>query len=235
MSAQSLLEQLLKSATGGGAAPGRTGGESHLGKYATGAVAGGALALLLGSKSGRRMGGKALKYGSVAALGALAWTTYRDWQSRQPGQTGQPAQASAAPLAALPTTATSAASSFAQLPAPAMEDHSWVMLKAMVAAAKADGHMDDRERGLVEAELHRLEADPAMRARVDAELRRPVEPADVAAGVDSPEKAAEVYLASVLVVDTTTTMERAYLDELARQLKLDPSLRAELEARVAGA
>jgi uncharacterized membrane protein YebE (DUF533 family) len=228
MSAQSLLEQLLKSATGGTAPGGRSGGESHMGKYATGAVAGGALALLLGSKSGRRMGGKALKYGSVAALGALAWTTYRDWQSRQPGQASQQTPAGAAPLA----TAVSTPASFAQLPAPALEDHSWVMLKAMVAAAKADGHMDERERGLVEAELHRLEADPGLRARVDAELRRPVEPADVAAGVDSPEKAAEVYLASVLVVDTTTTMERAYLDELARQLKLDPSLKAELEARV---
>ena len=43
--------------------------------------------------------------------------------------------------------------------------------------------------------------------------------------------AAEIYLASVLVVDDTTTMERAYLDELARQLKLAPGLKAELEAR----
>ena len=33
------------------------------------ALAGGALGLLLGSKKGRKMGGKALKYGGVAALG----------------------------------------------------------------------------------------------------------------------------------------------------------------------
>jgi uncharacterized membrane protein YebE (DUF533 family) len=222
MSAQSLLDQLLKSATGGRPAG---GGESHIGKYATGAVAGGALALLLGSKSGRRMGGKALKYGSVAALGALAWTTYRDWQARQ-SPAGTPGVAPVAAPAAAP-----AVPSFAQLPAPQLEDHSWVMLRAMLAAARADGHMDERERGLVEAELHRLEADPAMRARVDAELRRPVEPAEVAAGVDSPEKAAEVYLASLLVVDQTTTMERAYLDALAAQLKLPASLKAELEQR----
>jgi uncharacterized membrane protein YebE (DUF533 family) len=226
MSAQSLLEQLLKSATGGGAGGARGGAESHLGKYATGAVAGGALALLLGSKSGRRMGGKVLKYGSVAALGALAWTTYRDWQSRQPAP-GSPVAApvpASAPAPAMPA-------SFALLPAPQLEDHSWIMLKAMLAAARADGHMDDRERGLVEAELHRLEADPALRARVDAELRRPVEPAEVAAGVDGPEAAAEVYLASLLVVDQTSTMERAYLDALAAQLKLPASLKAELEAR----
>jgi uncharacterized membrane protein YebE (DUF533 family) len=47
--------------------------------------------------------------------------------------------------------------------------------------------------------------------------------------------AAEVYLASLLVVDETTTMERAYLDELARRLQLDPGLKADLEARAAQA
>jgi uncharacterized membrane protein YebE (DUF533 family) len=56
--------------------------------------------------------------------------------------------------------------------------------------------MDDRERAALEAELQRLEADPAVRAWVDAELRRPVEPADVAAASTSPQMAAEMYLAS---------------------------------------
>ena len=123
--------------------------------------------------------------------------------------------------------------SFAQLPAPAQEDHSWAMLQAMISAARADGHMDERERSLVEAELHRLEADPALRARVDAELRRPVDPAEVAARADTPEKAAELYLASVIVCDSTSTMERAYLDALAAALQLPPTLKSELERRAA--
>jgi uncharacterized membrane protein YebE (DUF533 family) len=37
----------------------------------------------------------------------------------------------------------------------------------------------------------------------------------------------------VLVVDQTTTMERAYLDALARELRLAPTLKADLEARAA--
>jgi uncharacterized membrane protein YebE (DUF533 family) len=208
MSMQSLLDQILRSANAG---PGKT----DLGKYATGAVAGGALALLLGGK--RK--GALVRYGSAAALGAFAWNVYRDWQSRQP-----PTSAPAAPPA--PTT-------FAQLPPPAAEDHAWSMLRAMISAARADGHMDERERGLVEAELHRLEADPALRARVDAELRRPVDPAEVAAGIGSPEQAAEVYLASVIVCDHTSTMERAYLDALAAALRLPADLKAELERRAA--
>lgn len=39
-----------------------------------------------------------------------------------------------------------------------------------------------------------------------------------------------MYLASVLVADVQSPMERMYLDELARQLKLDADLRAQLEA-----
>lgn len=159
MNIQSLLNQLLQSANAG---PGRT----DLGKYATGAAAGGALALLLGSRRG--LGGSAIKYGTVAALGALAWNAYREWEARQATPAAKPAA-----------------------------------------------------------------ADPVLRERVDAELRRPVEPADVAAGVAGPEQAAEVYLASLVVCDTTTTMERAYLDALATALKLPPSLKADLEARAA--
>jgi uncharacterized membrane protein YebE (DUF533 family) len=105
----------------------------------------------------------------------------------------------------------------------------------MIAAAKSDGHMDDRERGVVEAELTRLDADPSTRQWVEAELRRPVEPAHVAAAARTPEMAAEIYLASVLVTDETTTMERAYLDQLARELNLAPGLQGDLEAKARAA
>ncbi len=215
MNIQSLLEQLLQSGTQKFEQSRQSG---DLGKYATGAAAGGALALLLGSSRGRSLGGKALKIGTVAALGTLAWRAYSDWQARQPA---------AAPPAPAP--------GFASLPAPALEDHSRAMLKAMIAAAKSDGHLDERERGVVEAELQRLGADPAARRWVEDELRRPLEPAEVAAASSSPQMGAEIYLASVLVVDETTTMERAYLDELARQLQLAPELKADLEAKARAA
>ena len=44
-------------------------------------VGGGALGLLLCSKRGRRMEKKALKYGAVAGVGALAWKAYQNYQS----------------------------------------------------------------------------------------------------------------------------------------------------------
>jgi uncharacterized membrane protein YebE (DUF533 family) len=227
MNAQSFLDQLLKTgmSTLGGATEAARG--KDMGKYATGAAVGGVLGLLLGSSGGRRLGGKALRYGSVAAIGALAWKAYQDYQANQrapalPGAAGAPP---ASPPTALP------APSFDALPAQQIEQHGQAMLKAMIAAAKSDGHMDERERELVQTELNRIDADAETRRWVDGELRRPVDPADVARAATSPEMAAEIYLASLLVVDETTTMERAYLDELARQLRLAPALQADLEAR----
>jgi uncharacterized membrane protein YebE (DUF533 family) len=224
MNASSLIDQLLKTGLAavsdarGSVQTARDSGD--LNKYAKGAAAGGVLALLLGTRSGRRLGGSALKIGSVAALGMLAWKTYNDWKAQQPAGTGlSPAQQVPAPA----------------LPAPRGEAQDRVLLKAMIAAAKSDGHLDDRERELVEAELQRSEADAATRSWFEAELRRPVEPADVAAGATTPELAAEVYLASLLVVDETSTMERAYLEALARELRLDTGLKARLEAQALAA
>ena len=225
MNIQSLLNQLL----GGG--PASQGRNPDLGKYLTGGAAGGVLGLLLGSKRGRGLGGKAIQYGSVAALGAMAWKLYQDHQAQQLQQ-GRPAQQVPAGSAAVPPPATGP-TPFAALPAPQLELHAQAMLRAMIAAAKSDGHLDARERDLLQTEMARLNADPDTRAWFDAELAKPVEPSDVAAGVTSPQMAAEVYLASLLVVDETTTMERAYLDELARRLQLDPALKADLEARAA--
>jgi uncharacterized membrane protein YebE (DUF533 family) len=121
------------------------------------------------------------------------------------------------------------------LPAPEVELHSRAMLKSMIAAAKADGHLDDRERGLVEAELNRLQADAETRRWLEEELRSPLDPADVARAATSPEMASEMYLASLLVADETSFMERAYLDELARQLKLPDGLKVELERQAVAA
>lgn len=224
MSAFSMLEQLLKS----GMPTAGTAQRSDLGKYASGAAVGGVLGLLMGNNRGRGMGGAALKYGSVAAIGAMAWKAYQEHQARQ---AAQPAPGTQRPAIDI----TPAPASFAALPALQLEDHSRAMLKALISAAKADGHMDERERGLVHAELLRGDADAATRAWVDAELARPVEPADVAALATGPEMAAEIYLASLVVVDQTGTMERAYLDALARELRLAPTLKTDLEARARAA
>ncbi|HUG57253.1 MAG TPA: tellurite resistance TerB family protein [Candidimonas sp.] len=225
MSVQQLLQQLLQSGQGLAQTASSKVGDSKLGSnlggFGGGAIAGGVLGLLLGNKKFRKMGGKVGAYGGAAALGALALKAYQDWQSKQgaAAEQGQP-------------TPQPAPQPVLGLPAPGIEQHSKVILSAMIAAAKADGHIGPEEKQLMDSEVVKLSNDPSARAWFDAELAKPADPSQVAALATSPELAAEVYLASLLVVDEESFMERAYLDELARNLKLDPSLKAELESRL---
>lgn len=218
MNLSRLLDGLLQSA---GAATAQR--DIRWGQVGAGAAAGGALGLLLGGRKG--LGRKALKYGSVAALGYAAYTIYEQYQARQ-------AQAGATGLGAAGSTAWPAPGQPA-LPAPQQEWHSQLMLTAMIAAAKADGHVDERERSLIEAELQRQQADDEERRWLEAQLRKPLDPADVARAAvgQAPALAAEVYLASLVVADDTSFMERAYLDELARQLQLPAALKQDLETQ----
>ncbi|MBV7484282.1 tellurite resistance TerB family protein [Bordetella sp. BOR01] len=223
MSARQLLDQLLQSgqglardastrvqsATAGGNAP------SFLAGLGGGALGAGALGLLMGGKKARKIGGKVAMYGGMAALGALAYRAYGDWQRNQSAQAGAPA----------PQT-------LDRLPPAQAEQHSSAILTAMIGAAKADGHIGPEERHLLETELGKLSADATDQRWLEAELARPLDPAAIATAAQTPEMAAEMYLASLLVVDEESYMERAYLDELARQLKLAPDLKTQLEAQV---
>ena len=182
------------------------------------ALAGGALGLLLGSKRGRKMGGKVLKYGGVAALGVMAYKAYGNWQA-QAGQT--------APVAEPQT--------LDRVTGPVAEQHSTAVLKAIIAAAKSDGHVDERERQLIDEGLRSLTADPSVLQWVERELQKPLDPAEVAAAAGTLEVASEMYLASALVIDDGNFMERSYLDELVRELKLAPELVTELNAQAAAA
>ena len=229
----SLLDQLLKSGqqmlekktgTQGSASSGGKGGlgdllgSGGLGGLLSGAgggaLAASALGLLLGNKNARKYGGQALTYGGLAALGVLAYKAYGNWQANQG------------------TAPQTEPQTIDRVPAPQVEQHSQAILKALVAAAKADGHVDERERQLIDGELNKLNGDPGLRQWLQAELNKPLDPAEVASAATTPEIAAEMYIASLILVDEEHFMERAYLEELAKQLKLDPGLKTELEAQV---
>lgn len=231
MSIQQLLQQVLQSGQGlvQGAASGvkqNDGLASKLGGFGGGALAGGALGLLLGNKKMRKMGGKFAAYGGAAALGALALKTYQDWQQQSSGQPAAAGGQNAAAAAAAPANSPPA------LPASQLEEHSRIILAAMIAASKADGHIGVEERQLLDAEIAKLSSHPQDLAWFEAQLAKPVDPADAAALASTPEIAAEVYLASLLVIDEQSYMERAYLDELARRLPMPEGLKAELETKV---
>lgn len=228
MDTRSLLDQLLKSGKSLASQAGDSPVADKLKTPAGAAVAGGVLGLLLGNKKVRKMTGSAVTYGGVAALGALAWKAYENWQAQQdaPQQAqpqGQPARAA---LPAEPQT-------IEHLPAPQADQRCKAILKALICAARADGHIDEREQALLDEQFAALAGDdPAMRRWLHEQLNAPLDPAAVAAEATSMELACEIYLASVLMVDEQNFMEFSWLNELARQLKIDPALKAELEAQV---
>ncbi|GAB3025413.1 tellurite resistance TerB family protein [Bowmanella dokdonensis] len=237
MNTLKLLDQLLKS--GGGSAgdikrqlsggTGMGGLSQMLSGKGGAALGGGALGLLLGSKKGRKLGGKVLTYGGLAALGVVAYKAYSNWQqNQQAGAAGAGGVGGDHGLKNEPQT-------IDRLPAPQAEQHGRAILAAVIAAAKSDGHIDDRERELIDQEVAKFTRDQAFLRWVDNELQSPLDPARTAALATSPELAAEMYLASVLVVDEESFMERSYLDELARQLQLSPALVAEIKKQASEA
>lgn len=49
-----------------------------------------------------------------------------------------------------------------------------------MAATKADGHVDERERALIEGEFTKLDNDQELQHWLHAELNKPLDPTDVA-------------------------------------------------------
>jgi uncharacterized membrane protein YebE (DUF533 family) len=218
MNVLSLLDQLLQSGQGvntGNRGPAPAQG-NPLGSLLTGAgggaLAAGAIGVLMGSKKARKIGGTALKYGGLAALGLVAYKAFNTWQQNN-ASTVQVQQ---------PRTVD-------RIPASEAEFHGKAVLRAIIAAAKADGHVDDRERQLIDESIAQLTDDRELQFWVDQELRKPMDPAEIATSATTPEIGAEMYLASLLMVDEENFMERAYLDELARKLNFEPSFKMELE------
>ncbi len=222
MNTKSLLEQLLKAGTelvqqksasqGSHKSSATASVSSLMSGFGGGALSGGALAMLLGSKKGRSLGGKVMTYGGLAALGLLAYKAYGNWQQQNKGTVDQHE----------PQTVD-------RLPAPQAEQHSHAILKALIGAAKADGHIDQQERELIDSEIAKLTSDFSLQRWFDQELAKALDPADIAGAASTREMAAEMYLASLLVINEQNYMEGAYLQELARQLKLPAELKAELD------
>jgi len=220
--AKRLLDQFLGGQDGKGA------GEFMKGAGG-GALAGGLAAILLGTKTGREFGGEALKLGGVAAVGALAYKAYRDWQAGKEVPAAPPAQPSVPMLPAPGGTPFNPSTESGQQK---LARH---LLRAMIAAAKSDGHVDADEQARIFAEMDKLPLAADDKAFVMDELRAKLDIDAVAGAAETPEEAAEIYTASLLAIDIDNAAERGYLAMLAARLKLDDALVAHLQQTVAAA
>ncbi|WP_419710036.1 tellurite resistance TerB family protein [Pseudomonas sp. NFX224] len=201
---------------GGGASSGGGGGMGGLGGLLGGLLGGGSP---MGGAPQPRSGG-GTNYAALASLGMMAFQAYQAWQRSQASQQQQ------APQQAMRTVD--------MLAGPEIEEHSHAILRALIAAAKADGRFDDAEKQLINAEIARHTDDPQLQQWLDDEVAKPLDPADVAQSATDPGMAAEMYLASVMLVDDQQDAERSYLDELAAALQIEPDLQVHLEQQAKG-
>jgi len=238
MNVMSVLNQIMNQAQSGQSRQGSQGGMNvnqmmgNLGNQLSGGksgsgidvkslLGGGALGLMLGSKRGRKMGGKALKYGALAGVGVLAWKAYQNYQSTNQGQ-AQPAPVQQGhPLE--------------QLQGADQERRGLEILQSMIMAARADGHIDANERQLLTQEIERLGPDDELQAWIQQQFDAPLDASALARNADSPQAAREIYVVSAVMIDEQNPMERAWLEQLAGALKIEPNLAKELEQQVLAA
>ncbi|MCB5177345.1 tellurite resistance TerB family protein [Microvirga lenta] len=182
-----------------------------------------------GRKSG--LTGNLAKLGGLALIGGLA---YRAYQSRQAGQGAQttPEGASAGSTAAeisAPQDTLELPETSRFHPVSQTEDDALLFLRTMVAAASADGQIDETERGRIVKGLTEAGIDPQATRWLESEMTSPADVEELAATVDDPEKAAQVYAAARIAIDPDTIQEREFLHQLAEALDLDQALRAQID------
>ncbi|MBO6901327.1 MAG: tellurite resistance TerB family protein [Rhizobiaceae bacterium] len=182
-------------------------------------------AILLGTGAGRAVAGTALKLGGLAAVTGLAYTAYKNYQAgKKPGE-GEDG------VEILPPPADTA---FDPRQAPQGEDDfALTLIRAMIAAARADGRIDDDERKHIGDKLKLAGLDGEAEAFLVAEMEKPIDLDKLVASAQTDAQKVEIYAASRLAIDPDTRAERGYLDQLAGRLQLPDALVDHVEATIA--
>ncbi len=184
-----------------------------------GVAAGGLFGLLLGSKKVRKMAGGAVGYGGAAVLGALALKAWQAWQNPQ----SQPAQESAGAPAPLQLQRLAADGKPFEL----------ALIRAMIAAANADGHIGPEEHKAIFEHVNRLSLAADDKAFIFDALSRPAAAYEIAALANGPEQASEIWLAARMAIDPDDPREQAFLQTLGSSLNLAAGLIENLERQIA--
>lgn len=191
-------------------------------QLATGAAMGGLAAILLGTGAGRKITGSAAKLGGLALIGGLAYKALQNYQAGKP-------------LLDLGSAA-SELSGQAALPPPANEQtHALRLVRAMIAAASADGIVDATERAAIAGNLKAAGLDAEAAGFIENEFANPADITTLAEGIASADEAAQVYAAARLAIDPDLPEERDFLAALAETLKLEAGLVAHIDAAAASA
>lgn len=107
-----------------------------------------------------------------------------------------------------------------------------LLIRAMIASAAADGYIDEKERQNIINKLKSVDLSDEELEFIKEELASPCTIDEIAAQVNSPEFAKEVYTVSLMAIEMDTEEERTYIDSLAVRLGLDQSFRDQIHKKL---
>lgn len=193
-----------------------------------GAASGALVSLLMNGKSRKKLQKHAVKAGGIAAVAGIGYYAYRKWQEgRQDGPPPVPAALPAPQAAALPAPLPDAPA-LPEATIPLSAELPMKMVLAMIAAAAADGSIDQVEMNALATAIDDAPVTADEKARLSAALNQPPTVEAVAALAASPEEASEIYGAALTAIDVDTPSEHLFLRRLGRALELDEVLVATL-------
>jgi uncharacterized membrane protein YebE (DUF533 family) len=200
---EQLLGQLLKSGLGGGLGRGKKKrGGSLLGGMSTGAKAQIGMGLL-----------------------GVAIAAYEHYSKKEQSSAFPPPQPTPVP----PPQNLSPAPPPNVSPAPPQD--AILLIQAMVAAAAADGIIDDEERAQMLRRANDAGFNDETKRFLESELANPKSLAVIVAS-SRPELATDIYAASCAAITPDTDAERTYLATLGRRLNLSEEAQAEVQRQL---
>lgn len=190
------------------------------GQINAGAVIGGLGSLVVGNKPGRRINADAARLGGLELIGAIAYNGYVGYKQGRNPASGQTIPAGPAPKG----------SGFE--PEAQTSDTALLYVRAMIAAAVADGQVDRAEQQLIVGGLARLGLGQNATQFLQQEFESPqsVEALIQATG-GAPAIALQVYAAARLAIEPDTRDEQAFLQSLAQGIGIDAGLAAHIDAQ----
>lgn len=98
-----------------------------------------------------------------------------------------------------------------------------LLIRAMIAAANADGVIDEEERNGILKKLETMDLSDQEHSFIVKELLSPAGLVDIVSQVKTPKLAKKVYTVSLLAIEVDTDAERTYMNTLAQKLSLNES------------
>ncbi|PKG96660.1 tellurite resistance TerB family protein [Paraglaciecola sp. MB-3u-78] len=99
-----------------------------------------------------------------------------------------------------------------------------LILRGMLTAANADGHIDENERQRIYQQVDNFDLTTEDKAKLFDELRHPLSLQELINAVPDPQTAIEVYAASLLAIDEQQAASQDYLSSLASSMAIPAEL-----------